>query len=1146
MTTTTIAQGPARHLSVTARWRRTLLFAIAAFALVLVGGAAWSYWLAAVTAGSAGSALATSVNAGATPTANASGANVTVSWSASTLTNGMAVSGYEIRRYNSTTLVQQTILSACTGTVTALSCVENSVPSGTWRYSVTPVIGTNWRGAESAMSTVVTVDTIAPINSLTLSSITGGASLTGTTVYYRGTAVGSFTLTNALTDGGTGPASSQTAALGGTTTGWTHTPSTVSTPTGGPYVSNTFSWAAATTGSPTEAVVGRDVIGNTATTNLTFTNDSTAPAVGTISYINGTQPGKSVSVTFTTGTDGGAGIVTRQLQRAQVAFTSGACGTPYSAFANIGPGLPTSPYVDTTVVNSYCYMYQYVVTDGVGNQSITTTTDVSLIDYGGAVAVTSGLISRWRLGDASTAGVMDDNGPNNNDGTFFNNPTGGVTGAPPNDADTAVLFDGVNDYATAARQIAGDFSIEFWFKTSQYAGFGCDQWWRGHGLVDAEVSGATWDFGVSLCAGRIVAGVGTPDVSIVSAPNLHNNAWHHVVFTRTQSTGALALYVDGALSGTASGNTQPLNASTTLTFGRQATGIQYYAGLLDEVAVYSSVLSPTTVTNHYQLGSSVATDVTGPTGGSVDASGLVGTGARYSTSPNLSIVFTPGTDSSGLLTTGRTLTRATATLTAGTCGTYGAYALVTGGTDPTSPKADTVTTGACYRYKYTVADTLGNSTTYTSGDIKVDSTAPSAPTLAISSPVNSYWSGSGSTVYYNSGAASGSFAVTGSSTDAQSGIASYAYPAAGTNWTSTPGSLGVNTYSWSGAPAAPGTLNVTATNNAGTASATSPLTFVADTSAPTAGTVSYVNGIYADTTISVSFTTGTDAGSGVGTRLLQRATATLTGTTCGAYGAFVTVTGGTNPTSPVVDTVATSGACYMYRYVVSDNLGLQHIATSANVARSPGAIWALNEGSGASAADTSGNARTATLQAGATWTTRPTGMSTTPAVNLTGATNSFVQFDGPAVDTNESHTVAAWVRLSSLVNHRTFAVIDGTNINPFYLQMTNLGQFNFSQRTSDSTAATLIQVNGLSPAVNTWYHVAGVYDKQAGTIQLYVDGVSQGTAVAGPSWTATGSTAIGRGKWGGANVDFVAGALDEVRFYGRVLSAAEIAALAAG
>jgi hypothetical protein len=166
-------------------------------------------------------------------------------------------------------------------------------------------------------------------------------------------------------------------------------------------------------------------------------------------------------------------------------------------------------------------------------------------------------------------------------------------------------------------------------------------------------------------------------------------------------------------------------------------------------------------------------------------------------------------------------------------------------------------------------------------------------------------------------------------------------------------------------------------------------------------------------------------------------------------------------------------------------------------------------------------------------------------VSFTGANTSYAQFAGPAVDTNESFTVAAWVRLNSVSGIQTIAAIDGTNISPFYLQL-NGGVFRFDQRTSDSTSSTLVQRTGLAPVINTWYHVVGVYNKQAGTIQLYVNGVSQGTAVAGSSWTATGSTAIGRAKWNGGSVDFLNGAVDEVRFYGRVLSGAEISALAAG
>ena len=55
----------------------------------------------------------------------------------------------------------------------------------------------------------------------------------------------------------------------------------------------------------------------------------------------------------------------------------------------------------------------------------------------------------------------------------------------------------------------------------------------------------------------------------------------------------------------------------------------FFNGSIDEVSFYTSVLSQATVTDHYQLGGAPSVDTTGPTGGSVDASGLVGTGSRY-------------------------------------------------------------------------------------------------------------------------------------------------------------------------------------------------------------------------------------------------------------------------------------------------------------------------------------------------------------------------------------------------------------------------------------------------------------------------------------------------------------------------------------
>ena len=157
-------------------------------------------------------------------------------------------------------------------------------------YTVRVVATDNGSNAESpGVSATFKVDRTAPTSGvLALNSVSpaGSAYLSGTTVWYRGveTGGGSFRLRNTVTDdvGGSGPGGSRTNALGGTTTDWTHTPSTVATPVGGPYDSNTFTWAQNTTSSPTEIVDALDAATNSlALSTLTFSNDSstTAPTV---------------------------------------------------------------------------------------------------------------------------------------------------------------------------------------------------------------------------------------------------------------------------------------------------------------------------------------------------------------------------------------------------------------------------------------------------------------------------------------------------------------------------------------------------------------------------------------------------------------------------------------------------------------------------------------------------------------------------------------------------------------------------------------------------------------------------------------------------------------------------------------------------
>ena len=103
------------------------------------------------------------------------------------------------------------------------------------------------------------------------------------------------------------------------------------------------------------------------------------------------------------------------------------------------------------------------------------------------------------------------------------------------------------------------------------------------------------DFGLSLNAnGKLLAGTGNPDVTVVSSSSIYTNGQPHiVVFRRTRSTGALALYVDGTLQGTATGGTQSLISPTQLVLGAQQTLNNYLTGDIAEVKIYATALSDT-------------------------------------------------------------------------------------------------------------------------------------------------------------------------------------------------------------------------------------------------------------------------------------------------------------------------------------------------------------------------------------------------------------------------------------------------------------------------------------------------------------------------------------------------------------------------
>jgi hypothetical protein len=103
-----------------------------------------------------GAGAAATMPTGTTPRATVSGTSVTVTWSAATLSNGAAVAGYVVSRYNSSTGATATIGAGCSGVVTTTSCTELGVTAGSWVYTDKPV-EVNWNGGQSPDSAPVTV-----------------------------------------------------------------------------------------------------------------------------------------------------------------------------------------------------------------------------------------------------------------------------------------------------------------------------------------------------------------------------------------------------------------------------------------------------------------------------------------------------------------------------------------------------------------------------------------------------------------------------------------------------------------------------------------------------------------------------------------------------------------------------------------------------------------------------------------------------------------------------------------------------------------------------------------------------------------------------------------------------------------------------
>lgn len=202
------------------------------------------------------------------------------------------------------------------------------------------------------------------------------------------------------------------------------------------------------------------------------------------------------------------------------------------------------------------------------------------------------------------------------------------------------------------------------------------------------------------------------------------------------------------------------------------------------------------------------------------------------------------------------------------------------------------------------------------------------------------------------------------------------------------------------------------------------------------------------------------------------------------------------------------------------------------------AYYKFDETSGTSAADATGNGKTATLSGGASWTAGRTGN----AVNLDGSSGHVVLPAGILAGAGAC-TVATWVRIDTLATwSRVFDFGSGTSANMFLTPRSGAGTARFAITSSGAGGEQRINAPAALPT-GAWTHVAVTLFGSVGI--LYVNGaeVARNAALT-LTPAALGSTTqnrIGRSQYADPYLD---GAVDGLRLYSRALTAAEISALA--
>ncbi len=335
---------------------------------------------------------------------------------------------------------------------------------------------------------------------------------------------------------------------------------------------------------------------------------------------------------------------------------------------------PAMGFTDTGATPGATATYRVFVTDPFGNAQASPTVSVTADGTGTLGSYAQRVLEDnpsyyWRLSEASGTSIRD--WASTNDGTAGAGLTYGVPGAIVGDTNTAVdLNSALNSRVlTADRQLATNhFTIETWVRAST------GQRGRLVGFGDASSLTATSanDDRVLYIDnnGRVIFGVYPSAYRTITSAAITNNQWRHVV--ATMGDNGMRLYVDGVQVASRPNDITAGNyygswsiGSDTLTGWPARPSSDYFAGLLDEVAVYPFPLTASQVQQHYLLGTGSGNDSPVASFTATPNKLVVGVDASASSDPDGTIASYAWTWGDGTTGTG-----ATASHTYASAGTY--------------------------------------------------------------------------------------------------------------------------------------------------------------------------------------------------------------------------------------------------------------------------------------------------------------------------------------------------------------------------------------------------------------------------------------------------------------------------------------------